>query len=114
MVIQALEFDEAAVLFLSGDLDDVRSARVREMVHALISQGRHAVVLDLSGVERVYVSGLAALLDMKRMAACTGGRLFCCGARPFIRELLRLTAREEDLHLMADLESALDAAASAL
>lgn len=113
MLIQALTFDEATVLFLSGDLDAVRSIRVRDTVQDLMKEGCPSVVLDLSGVERVYVSGVSALLDLKRAAARTGGQLICCGARPFIREMLRLTAREEDLHLLTDLESALDAAASA-
>lgn len=77
------------------------------MVTALM-EGRSHLVLELSGVERMYAAGMSALLDLQRAALRQGARLICCGARPFIREMLRITMLDRTLDLQADLQTAID------
>lgn len=112
-MIEALEVEGATVLFLSGDLDSNSSAQIRELVAALIADGRRILVLDLSGVRRLYAAGMSLLLELQRVAVKAGGRLICCGARPFIREILRIVMLDRALHLQADLDCALDMLAAA-
>lgn len=108
MVFDALEVEGATVLFLTGELDAASSASVRERVASLLDAGRRMLVLDLSGVKQLYTAGMLVLLESHRVAARRGGRLVCCGARPFIREILRITMLDEPLGLQMDVDSALD------
>jgi anti-anti-sigma factor len=112
-MIEALEVEGATVLFLRGDLDNSSCTHVRELVAGLIADGRRSLVLDLSGVRRLYAAGMSLLLELQRFAVMSGGRLICCGARPFIREIFRIVMLDRALHLQADLDCALDALAAA-
>lgn len=107
-MIQASEVDGVTILSLSGDFDSYSGSHVREMAAALVEGGHSCLVLDLTGVERIYTAGISALLDLQKSVATGGGRLICCGARPFIRELLRITMMDRSLELQVDLDSALD------
>jgi anti-anti-sigma factor len=113
LVIEALDLQGATILFLAGDLDASASSELREMVTAIIADGRLFLVLDISGVERMYTAGMSALVDLQRLAGLKGGRLVCCGGRPFVRELLRSTMIDRTLDLQTDLDTALDLASSA-
>jgi anti-sigma B factor antagonist len=112
LVIEALELQGATILFLAGDLDASASVELREIVAAIIEDGRLFLVLDISGVERMYAAGMSALLELQRIAEQRGGRLVCCGGRPFVRELLRITMIDRALDLQTDLDSALDLAST--
>lgn len=112
-MFQALEVEGATILFLAGDLDAATCVHVHEKVSGMIGEGRRRLVLDLSGVQRIYAAGLSVLLELQRTAHMSGGRLICCGARPFIREILRITSFDRVLHLQMDLDCALDALTAA-
>ncbi|HWI66509.1 MAG TPA: STAS domain-containing protein [Symbiobacteriaceae bacterium] len=112
-MFQALELEGATILFLAGDLDAHTCVHVHDRVSGMIGEGRRTVVLDLSGVQRIYAAGMSVLLDLQRVAHTAGGRLLCCGARPFIREILRITSFDQTLHLHMDLDCALDALTAA-
>ena len=107
-MIEALEVEGTTVLFLAGELDAVSSVHVRDTVAGLLADGRRHLVLDLSGVQRIYAAGLTLLLDLHRAARAYDARLVCCGARPFVREVLRITRLNLALDLELDLDSALD------
>ena len=107
-MFQALEVEGATVLFLVGDLDAVTCVYVHEKVSGMIAEGRRVLVLDLTGVQRIYAAGMSVLLELQRAVQTAGGRLICCGARPFIREILRITSLDRALHLQMDLDCALD------
>lgn len=111
--IEALELQGATILFVTGDLDAPASRELRELVAAVIEDGRLFLVLDISGVERMYAAGMSALVELQSMVAVKGGRLVCCGGRPFVRELLRITMIDRTLDLEPDLDSALDLAVTA-
>jgi anti-sigma B factor antagonist len=113
VVIEALDVAGTTILFLAGDLDASSCTEVREMAERTMDGGRLFLVLDLSGVERMYTAGMSVLLDLQRTADSRGGRLICCGGRPFVRELLRITMIDRALELQTDLDSALDLARAA-
>ncbi len=106
-VVDWLEVQGAHVLFLAGELDEEACAGVQAMASGLLSSGG-LVVLELSGVVSLYALGISALLDLQRQAHKGGGRLICCGARPFLRELLRISRLDQRLDLQFDLDSALE------
>jgi anti-anti-sigma factor len=108
-MFQTLEVEGATVLFLTGDLDADMCVHVQERVHDLIAEGSRVLVMELSGVQRIYAAGMSVLLELQRAAQVAGGRLICCGARPFIREILRITALDRRLQHQMDLDCALDA-----
>lgn len=107
MAMEATWVEGIAILYLTGDLDAPAAADMREVVQERLLAGDGCVVLDLTGVERMYTAGILALSELQRVAAATGRRLICCGARPFVRELLRITMLDFELDLQMDLESAL-------
>jgi anti-sigma B factor antagonist len=107
-VFQTLQVEGATVLFLTGDLDADMCVHVQERVLSLINDGCRVLVMELSGVQRIYAAGMSVLLELQRTAQTVGGRLICCGARPFIREILRITSMDRTLQHQMDLDCALD------
>ncbi len=61
------------VLHISGELDLVSSAVVRRRVHDVVAEGRHHLVLDLSGVRFCDSSGVGVLIASRRLLhSCKG------------------------------------------
>lgn len=108
MRLEASQIDGLPVLTLWGEVDDLASAELKELALGLVRSGPESLVLDMTGVDRVYAAGLAVLLHLQREALIRGTRLICCGVRPYIRELLRITMLDRALELHPDLESALE------
>lgn len=112
-MFQTLEVEGATVLFLTGDLDADMCVHLQERVLSLIRDGCRVLVMELSGVQRIYAAGMSVLLELQRTTQGVGGRLICCGARPFIREILRITSMDRMLQHQMDLDCALDVLAAA-
>jgi anti-sigma B factor antagonist len=112
-MFEALEVEGTTVVFLAGELDEASCGDLFDRIGGLVAAGRRTLVLDLSGVRQIYAAGLSLLLELQRAAAGAGGRLVCCGARPFIREILRISMLDQALHLQMDLDGALDIMAAA-
>ncbi|MFB9388697.1 STAS domain-containing protein [Streptomyces coeruleoprunus] len=71
-----------AVLRVSGELDLVSSPVVRRRVHDVVAEGRHHVVLDLSGVRFCDSSGVGVLIAARRLLhSCRGGLRLILPAR---------------------------------
>lgn len=56
------EQDTWTVLRIHGELDLVSSPVVRQSVHGAVAEGRHDVILDLSGVLFCDSSGVGVLI----------------------------------------------------
>ncbi|WP_149183528.1 STAS domain-containing protein [Streptomyces sp. TRM49041] len=63
------------VLHISGELDLVSSPVVRRQVHDAVADGRHDVVLDLSGVRFCDSSGVGVLIAARRLLHSCRGNL---------------------------------------
>lgn len=63
------------VLRIRGELDLVSSPVVRQSVHEAVAEGRHDVVLDLTGVFFCDSSGVGVLIASRRLMKSCGGRL---------------------------------------
>ncbi|MFG2307574.1 STAS domain-containing protein [Streptomyces sp. NPDC048566] len=66
---------EWAVLRVSGELDLVTAPVLRQGVHDVVAEGRHSIVLDLSGVLFCDSSGVGVLIATRRLMRSCQGRL---------------------------------------
>ncbi|MFG1946924.1 STAS domain-containing protein [Nonomuraea sp. NPDC048826] len=74
---------------LSGDLDfDTAS----ELASVSLGEGFERVDVDLSGVEFIDSSGIAALVRLYQRAAAEDAVLRVVAVTPYLRSLLRMTA----------------------
>ncbi|MFD3313328.1 STAS domain-containing protein [Streptomyces sp. NPDC058656] len=64
-----------AVLRVSGEMDLVTSPVLRQRVHDAVAEGRHSLVLDLSGVLFCDSSGVGVLIATRRLLRSCQGRL---------------------------------------
>lgn len=64
-----------AVLRVSGEMDLVSSALLRERVHHVVADGRHDLVIDLSDVLFCDSSGVGVLIATRRLMHSCRGRL---------------------------------------
>ncbi|MBN0044967.1 STAS domain-containing protein [Streptomyces actuosus] len=69
------EQGEWAVLHVSGELDLVTSPVLRQRVHDVVADGRHHLVLDLSGVHFCDSSGVGVLIAARRLLRSCRGML---------------------------------------
>ena|ERR671914_536225 len=60
------------VVFLVGRLDSATVGDVRRRLHAAVADGSGDLVVDLSGVETIDVTGLGVLVGAYRKAARRG------------------------------------------
>ncbi|MEU5714778.1 STAS domain-containing protein [Streptomyces sp. NPDC020403] len=75
LTVDETEQDGWTVLQARGELDLVSSPVVRQSVHGAVADGRHDVVLDLSGVLFCDSSGVNVLIATRRLMKSCGGRL---------------------------------------
>lgn len=108
MGLQLSESEGIVVAQVSGTLDVEYAPEVRDQVLAAVSGAAPRVVVDLSGVERVFSSGLSALLTIHKDIMARGGAVVFCGARPFFREVLAITMLDRVFSLAPDREAAVD------
>ena len=64
-----------AVLRVVGELDLVTSPTLRQRVHEVVADGRHSLVVDLSGVYFCDSSGVGVLIAARRLIRACHGRL---------------------------------------
>ncbi len=79
------------VVALTGRLDVVSVADVRQALHAVVDDGAGDLVLDLSGVEAIDSSGIGVLVGAHRRAGRAGRRLVVAAAPAPVLRMLRLT-----------------------
>jgi anti-sigma B factor antagonist len=80
------------VLRLAGELDLATADLLRERVHALLGRGSEVteLVLDVAGLEFLDVTGLGALLEVRRKLVASGGALILRRPRPMVLRMLDL------------------------
>ncbi|MEU6538028.1 STAS domain-containing protein [Streptomyces sp. NPDC047000] len=64
-----------AVLRVVGELDLMTSPTLRQRVHDVVAEGRHSLVVDLSGVYFCDSSGVGVLIAARRLIRACQGRL---------------------------------------
>lgn len=79
------------VLRVTGRLDGTSVSEIRERLHTAIALDGGDLVLDLSDVDWLDVTGLAVLVDVHRRLRQQGRRLILRGCTPRLRRALAVT-----------------------
>jgi len=83
----------SAVVSVTGDVDLVSAARLREVLEDALRLSSHLVV-DVADVTFIDSSGLSALVQTHRQAADAGGSMTVRRPSPMLKRLLSITRLE--------------------
>ena len=97
----------AAVIRLTGELDVRTAVTLRAVLAQQVLAGPGNLVLDLSGLEFVDSSGLAALLAAHQGTRQAGMALVLAGPIPSLRRIMSLTGIDNVLRTEDTVEQAL-------
>ena len=91
---------ETVTIVTSGELDLENVERYREVIEEAERSDATRIVIDLSELEYIDSSGLAAVLVAGRRSDLDGQRLFVMAGHGEVRRLLELTALDQTLNLI--------------
>ena len=105
--VQVTFTPDYAVAALGGALSEPYAEAIREQLRAIVLSGQRFVLVDLSGVSEIDSRGLGAIISLVKVTRERGGEVRCCGARPFVAEVLALTRLDRILDFYPDQAAAL-------
>ncbi len=85
------EKPEESVAAIGGEIDFSGSAKVREALHRFIKRTSGEVSLDLEGLEYLDSSGLAVLIEARRVLQEQGRSIRIVAVRDQVRKIFELT-----------------------
>ncbi|HVY68294.1 MAG TPA: STAS domain-containing protein [Verrucomicrobiae bacterium] len=90
--MELIEQKQGSVMTVAfkGRLDASNSAGVQDRIVAIIDQGEHRLVLDLSGLDYISSAGLRVLLVAAKKLKIAAGKIALCGLQPSIREIFEI------------------------
>jgi anti-anti-sigma factor len=96
-----------AVAAVAGILGEPYAGAIREQLRAVVLSGQRFVLVDLSAVSDIDSRGLGTIISLVKLARERGGEVRCCGAQPFVAEVLALTRLDRILDCFPDQAAAL-------
>ena len=87
--------DDNGTHFVSGEIDMGNAGALRERLYQLIDEPRSRVFVDLSEVEFIDSSGIAALIDAERRATSRGSELVLVAPSLFCSRVLEILGLTE-------------------
>lgn len=104
------ERDGWAVLAVGGEVDVATAPRLREQLIALVNQGSHRIVVDLTAVDFLDSTGLGVLVGaLKRVRTHDGDLALVCD-EPRILKVFEITGLTKVFAMYADVDQAVAAA----
>ncbi|HIC92873.1 MAG TPA: anti-sigma factor antagonist [Anaerolineae bacterium] len=91
MKIEVTRENGIAVVAVEGEIDVETSPQLRERFDELLAEGEHNFVIDLTGVDFIDSSGLAAFVRLFKRVRIGEGDVKLCGLRPEILKIFELT-----------------------
>jgi anti-sigma B factor antagonist len=79
---------------------------LKQRISSIIDAGNNSLILDLTKVEFIDSSGLAALVSGLKKAHAENGTLAVAGARPNVLEVFKLTLLDRVFNIYPDVNSA--------
>jgi len=106
MIVSVELHDEFAVVRLPATLSLANATTVRNQLERHIQDESAELIVDLSGVEFIDSSGLAALLSVCRAARAWGGDIVLAGPLPRVQALIELTRLDDVVDVVSDITEA--------
>jgi anti-anti-sigma factor len=106
MQVTVQQTGSADEVLLRGRLDARAAGEVRDTLHAVLAGGSGPLVVDLSGVELLDVTGLGVLAGAHRRARLEGREMVLRGGSVRIVRLLRLARLDRVITLEPALATA--------
>jgi anti-sigma B factor antagonist len=102
--------DKSVLLTINGILNAHTAPDLKQKIEAMIDAGNRKLIVDMSEVEFVDSSGLAAIVSGLKKTHALDGSLVLVGVHPNVMEVFRLTLLDQVFQFYPDLDSALDPA----
>ncbi len=99
--------DQPTIVRMTGKLDLLSAAEVKESLAKSVAEGHRRMVVDLAGVTFIDSSGLGALIGGLKAARLAGGDLRLARPADQARVILELTTLDRVLRPYTTLEEAL-------
>jgi anti-sigma B factor antagonist len=99
--------ESTAVIRLTGLLNAHTAPSLKEQIGALINEGNSQLVLDLSLVDFIDSSGLAALVSGMKRTRTVDGKLHLVGAKDNVLDVFKLTMLDKVFNFFPTLEAAI-------
>lgn len=106
--MDAITAQPGALVVLRGRLEAAGCTVAREVLHTALESGRHDLIVDISGLERIDLAGLGVLLGVHRRADRLGRRMVLRAVPPRMGRILARTRFER----IFAIESAIPATAA--
>lgn len=89
--LDVTERDRWSVLAVFGEVDVATAPRLRERLIELVNQGKHHLVVDLSGVDFLDSTGLGVLVGALKRVRTQDGELALVCSEPRVLKVFEIT-----------------------
>lgn len=96
-----------SVVSVSGAIEGMNSAILGHFLGQLVAAGRRKFVVDLTGVNFIDSSGLAALVSFLKRTKEGEGDVYLTGLEPAVRRVMDLTRLDRVFTIFPTLDDAL-------
>jgi anti-sigma B factor antagonist len=107
MNLQLNAYENVTVIKIAGRLASHSVQRLRQQLSVTAGSQDKNIVLDLSGIDFIDSSGLAAIVHGMKQCRAGGGDLRLCKPPQSVRMVLELTRLDKALDIFPNQESAL-------
>ena len=91
LAIEVADSGPTSTVALSGELDLSTAARLQAAIDGLMAQGRHRLVVDLTGLTFCDSTGLTTFVRGNRDCTAKGGWLRLSGARGHVARVIGIS-----------------------
>lgn len=107
MELVATNQGEFTVVNVTGRLDAVTAPDFEKECTALMEQGSHNMILDLSGLEYISSAGLRGILSSAKKLKAEQGEMRFCGLQGMVQEVFSISGFQTMFKVFDSVEAAL-------
>lgn len=90
MKIERKDMNDITILRLAGDIDETGVDNVRTSMYECLAEGRHRIIMNLSGVRFISYMGVGVLVERLRKLRALDGDLKLVGMNLYAQRLFRM------------------------
>jgi stage II sporulation protein AA (anti-sigma F factor antagonist) len=91
MSLTSEKIGEVLVVSTAGQINSANAAALEAELLALVEQGEHRWVLDMSRLDYISSAGLRVMLLLAKRLKQGSGRLVLCGMQPHVHEVFDIS-----------------------